>query len=111
MKKSTLLFKWLFKERSIIYKIYLLALLQGLMYLAIPLGIQGIITYIMAGSFSASLILLSCVTIVVTIFIGFFQLWQMRINETLHQSIFGNLTSKLNYFLTSTEPSPVVLSK
>jgi multidrug resistance efflux pump len=65
----------------------------------------------MAGSFSASLILLSCVTIVVTIFIGFFQLWQMRINETLHQSIFGNLTSKLNYFLTSTEPSPVVLSK
>ncbi len=111
MKKSSLLFKWLFKERSIIYKIYLLALLQGLMYLAIPLGIQGIITYIMAGSFSASLILLSCVTIIVTIFIGFFQLWQMRINETLHQSIFGNLTSKLNYFLSIKEPSPDVLSK
>ncbi len=111
MKKSSLLFKWLFKERSIIYKIYLLALLQGLMYLAIPLGIQGIITYIMAGSFSASLILLSCVTIIVTIFIGFFQLWQMRINETLHQCIFGNLTSKLNYFLSIKEPSPDVLSK
>ncbi len=111
MKKSSLLFKWLFKERSIIYKIYLLALLQGLMYLAIPLGIQGIITYIMAGSFSASLILLSCVTIVVTIFIGFFQLWQMRINETLHQNIFGTLTSKLNFYLSQTLPSPDVLSK
>ncbi len=111
MKKSSLLFKWLFKERSIIYKIYLLALLQGLMYLAIPLGIQGIITYIMAGSFSASLILLSCVTIVVTIFIGFFQLWQMRIDETLHQKIFGSLTSKINFFLSHTIPSPEVLSK
>jgi multidrug resistance efflux pump len=111
MKKSTLLFKWLFKERNIIYKIYLLALLQGLMYLAIPLGIQGIITYIMAGSFSASLILLSCITIIVTIFIGFFQLWQMRINETLYQNIFGNLTSKLNYFLSQTTPSPDILSK
>lgn len=111
MKKSSLLFKWLFKERSIIYKIYLLALLQGLMYLAIPLGIQGIITYIMAGSFSASLILLSCITIIVTIFIGFFQLWQMRINETLHQKIFGSLTSKINFFLSHTLPSPDILSK
>lgn len=111
MKKSTLLFKWLFKERSIIYKIYLLALLQGFMFLAIPLCIQGIITYTMAGSFSASLVLLSCVTIVVTIFIGFFQLWQMRINETLHQKIFGSLTSKINFFLSHAIPSTDVLSK
>lgn len=111
MKKSSLLFKWLLKERSIIYKIYLLALLQGLMYLAIPLGIQGIITYIMAGSFSASLILLTCITIVITIFIGFFQLWQMRIDETLQQNIFGSLTSKINFYLSQTIPSPNILSK
>ncbi len=105
MNKPQLLFKWLFKERIIIYKIYLLAILQGLMYLAIPLGIQGIVTYIMAGSFSASLILLSLITILVTIFIGFFQLWQMRINETLHQKIFGDLVSKINGFLEENEPS------
>ena len=110
MKKSTLLFKWLFKEKSIIYKIYLLAILQGLMYLGIPLGIQGIITYIMAGSFSASLILLSTITVIVTIFIGFFQLWQMRINETLHQKIFGDLVSKINYFLEKSNPSAEILS-
>lgn len=82
--KSKLLFTWLYNERAVISRIYLLALLQGLMYLAIPLGIQGVVTYIMAGSFSASLILLSSVTILVTCFIGFFQIWQMRINETLH---------------------------
>jgi len=71
--KSGLLFKWLYTERSVISRIYLLALLQGVMYLAIPLGIQGVVTYIMAGSFSASLILLSSVTILATCFIGFFK--------------------------------------
>ncbi|MBA3681642.1 MAG: HlyD family efflux transporter periplasmic adaptor subunit [Bacteroidetes bacterium] len=109
MNKSALLFKWLFKERAIIYKIYFLAILQGLMYLAIPLGIQGIITYIMAGSFSASLILLSVVTIIVTAFIGFFQLWQMRINETLHQKIFGDMVSRVNNFLERNNPSSETL--
>jgi adhesin transport system membrane fusion protein len=99
MNRSKLLFKWLFNERAIIGKIYFLALLQGLMYLAIPLGIQGVITYIMAGSFSASLILLSCITILATVFIGLFQIWQMRINETMYERIFGTLASRLSYFL------------
>ncbi len=111
MTKPQLLFKWLFKERSIVFKIYLLAILQGLMYLSIPLGIQGIVTYIMAGSFSASLILLSTVTICVTAFIGFFQLWQMRINETLHQKIFGDLASRINDFLEKSNPSTEILAK
>ena len=97
--KAGLLFTWLYNERAVISRIYLLALLQGAMYLAIPLGIQGIITYIMAGSFSASLILLSSVTILVTCFIGFFQIWQMRINETLHQKIFGSIASRISLYL------------
>lgn len=111
MKKSALLFKWLFTQRAIIYKIYLLALLQGAMYLAIPLGIQGIVTYIMAGSFSASLILLSCITITIIVFIAYFQLWQMRINETLNQSIFGNLTSKVNFLLSRSSGSQEMLTQ
>ena len=98
MNKPQLLLKWLTKEKAIVSKIYFLAALQGLMYLAIPLGIQGIVTYVMAGSFSASLILLSSITICVTAFIGFFQLWQMRINETLHQKIFGTWRFALTVF-------------
>jgi adhesin transport system membrane fusion protein len=111
MTKSKLLYSWLYKEKAIIYKIYLLALLQGAMYLAIPLGIQGIINFIMAGSFSASLILLSIVTIIVTAFIGFFQMWQMRINETLHQKIFGDLAVRINAYLNQITPSMEILSK
>lgn len=103
MNKALILFNWLRKEKDIVLKIYLLATLQGIMYISIPLGIQSIITYIMAGSFSASLILLISATIVVTIFIGFFQLWQMRLNETLYQKIFGNISARLTNFLSKTK--------
>jgi multidrug resistance efflux pump len=109
--KSKLLFNWLYNERKVISRIYLLALLQGLMYLAIPLGIQGVVTYIMAGSFSASLILLSSVTILATCFIGFFQIWQMRINETIHQKIFGNIASRISLYLNNNANTDEVFNK
>ena len=93
--KTRLLFKWLSREKKVIYNIYILALLQGALYLAIPLSIQGIITYIMAGRFSASLILLCMVVILITVFIGLLQLAQMRLNENLHERIFCTLTERI----------------
>jgi adhesin transport system membrane fusion protein len=110
MKPSKLLFTWLYNERSLIGKIYLLAILQGILFLAIPLGLQGIITYVMAGSFSASLILISGATIVVTAFIGFFQIWQMRLNETMHEKIFANLTSRISNYLKEAKHSNETLN-
>lgn len=97
--KATLLYRWLAKEKKVIYKIYFLAILQGLLYIVIPLGIQGIITYTMAGKFSASLILLSVITILATFFIGVLQLWQMRLTETLHERIFGQLIDRIARFI------------
>lgn len=94
--KFGLLTQWLSKERAFIYRIYALAVIQGAIYLTIPLSIQGIITYTMAGRFSASLLLLSLVTILATGLIGFFQLWQMRINETLQQKIFAGITDNFH---------------
>ena len=109
--KVKLLFKWLTNERTILSKVYTLALLQGIMYIAIPIGIQGVVTYIMAGSFSASLILLCSITIIATMFVGYFQIWQMRINETLHQKIFGNLTTRISMYLNNTTNIDDILSK
>ena len=94
--KAKLLYTWLTNEKAILSKVYTLAFLQGIMYIAIPVGIQCVVTYIMAGSFSASLMLLCTITIIATLFIGYFQIWQMRINETLHQKIFGNLGNQLS---------------
>ncbi|HSH68223.1 MAG TPA: biotin/lipoyl-binding protein [Bacteroidia bacterium] len=93
--KTGLLFKWLSREKRVIYNIYILALLQGALYLAIPLSVQGIITYIMAGRFSASLILLCTLTVLITVFIGLLQLAQMRLNENLHERIFCTLTERI----------------
>ena len=90
--KSKLLFRWLKKEKGYIYKIYALAALQGAVYLVIPLSVQGIITYTMAGKFSASLLFLSLATILATFFIGLLQLWQNRLNETIQQRLFAGVT-------------------
>jgi len=93
--KTKLLFTWLGREKKVIYHIYALALLQGALYITIPLTIQGIITYTMAGRFSASLTLLSLLTVIVTLFIGLLQLWQMRLNETLQERIFCSITERI----------------
>lgn len=98
--KFGLLLRWLSKERAFIYRIYALALIQGAIYLTIPLCIQGIITYTMAGRFSASLLLLSIATILATGLIGFFQLWQVRLNETLQQKIFAGITDSFSANIT-----------
>lgn len=94
--KTKLLFKWLSREKKVVYNIYALAFLQGAFYVTIPLTIQGIITYTMAGRFSASLVLLSLVTVLITLFIGLLQLWQMRLNENLQERIFCSLTERLS---------------
>jgi multidrug resistance efflux pump len=44
-------------------------------------------------------------------FVGFFQIWQMRINETLHQKIFGNLTTRISSFLNNSSNSEDILFK
>lgn len=94
-EKTRLLFRWLSREKKAIYNIYALALVQGALYVTVPLTIQGIITYTMAGRFSASLVLLSLLTVAVTLFIGLLQLWQMRLNETLQERIFCGLTERV----------------
>ncbi|MBS1683623.1 MAG: HlyD family efflux transporter periplasmic adaptor subunit [Bacteroidetes bacterium] len=71
--------------------IYILAILQGVFYLAVPLGIQAVVTYTMAGQMSASLVLLCILTILAVIFMGLFQMWKMRANETLQQHILARI--------------------
>ncbi|MCU0360444.1 MAG: HlyD family efflux transporter periplasmic adaptor subunit [Bacteroidia bacterium] len=93
------IFKWLFSEGRAFSQIYLLSGLQALMYLGITLGVQSIITYTMIGTVSTSLVLLCLLTLISVVFVGLFQLWQMRINETVYQRIFSQLTSKVTHYL------------
>ncbi len=92
-------------EKSRIIQIYLMAGLQGLFYLSIPLFIQAVITYTMAGETSVSLILLCILTIISVIFIGIFELWQLRINESIQQSLLVNVGLKFSNKLTNLQPN------
>ena len=91
-------------QRSNIFNIYFLAGLQGIFYIMVPLGIQTIVTYTMSGQMSASLILLALLTVSAVLFIGVFQLWQMRINETIQQSLLVNIGLKFSQKLRVLHP-------
>jgi len=105
MKTIKKLYKLLNLEMQNIRQIYFLAILQGIFYLIVPLGIQAIITYTMAGQLSASLILLSVLTIGVVFFLGLFQLWQVRISETVQQSLLANIGLRFSEKLKLLNPN------
>ena len=89
------LISWLWKERRGIQRVYLMAVLQSLLYIGLPLCIQGVITYTMAGHFSASLVLLSLVAVVFIALISLFKVWQFNLNEYLQEKIFSEITERV----------------
>ncbi|MCC6683725.1 MAG: HlyD family efflux transporter periplasmic adaptor subunit [Bacteroidia bacterium] len=91
--------------RDDIKRIYFLAIAQALFYISVPLGIQAIVTYTMAGKISASLILLGSLTIIAVIFIGLFQLWQMRVNETVQQKLLAYFGIRFSEKITRLHPN------
>jgi membrane fusion protein, adhesin transport system len=104
MKSLKKLLQLVSPEFANMRNIYLLAGLQGIFYLAVPLGVQSIITYTMAGQFSASLLLLAILTVTGVLFLGLFQLWQMRIDETIQQSLLVNVSIRFSEKLSSLKP-------
>lgn len=68
--------------------IYMFALLAGLIQLSLPLGIQTIINFVMAGSVSTSIIVLIILVVLGTFFNGLIQVRQLEIIEKLKQKIF-----------------------
>ena len=74
-------------ERREISTIYLYAIFMGLLQLTLPLGIQSIISFVMAGSFSASMVILIAGVVVGVLFSGMLQISQMKLNEKNFKSI------------------------
>lgn len=75
-------------ERKEISSIYFYAILAGLVQLTLPLGIQSIISFVLGGSISTSLVLL-IVLVVFGVFInGLLQVNQMKIIEKIQQQLF-----------------------
>ncbi len=75
-------------DRKDISAIYLFAILAGLVQLSLPLGIQTIISFVLAGSLSASIIVLIVLVVAGTFINGLLQVRQLQLIEKLKQKIF-----------------------
>lgn len=86
------LFRIIKLERREISAIYFYAILFGLLQLTLPLGIQSIINFVLAGSFSTSMIILIGAVVTGVLFTGILQVNQMKLNEKIQQNLFAQYT-------------------
>ncbi len=75
-------------DRREISAIYFYAILSGLIQLSLPLGIQSIISFVLGGAISTSLIVLIVLVVCGVFFSGLLQVNQMRMIEKVQQKIF-----------------------
>ncbi len=81
-------FKILSLDKADISAIYVFAILSGLVQLSLPLGIQTIISFVMAGSVSTSIVVLIALVVLGTFINGLLQIRQMQVIERVEQKLF-----------------------
>jgi len=84
-------------DRREISQVYVYALLNGLVNLSLPLGIQAIINLIQGGEVSTSWIILVIFVLIGITLTGVFQLMQLRIVENIAQKIFSRASFEFAY--------------
>ena len=75
-------------DKKDISAIYTFAIIAGVVQLSLPLGIQTIISFVMAGSISTSIIILILLIVFGTFLNGLLQVRQLEIIEKLKQKLF-----------------------
>src|SRR4028118_1094973 len=75
-------------QKSEIWAIYFYAILNGLVALSLPLGIQAIVSFLMAGTISVSLVLLIVLVVIGVFVVGLLQVNQKKIIEKIQQQLF-----------------------
>lgn len=75
-------------ERKEITAVYFYAILNGLIQLSLPLGVQAIISFVMGSSMRASLIVLIVLVVLGVLIVGIMQVNQMKIIEKIQQKLF-----------------------
>jgi ABC-type bacteriocin/lantibiotic exporter with double-glycine peptidase domain len=75
-------------DKKDVSSIYVFAVLAGLVQLATPLGIQTIINFVMAGTFSTSIAILIALVLIALFVNGLLQVRQQQVTEKIQQKIF-----------------------
>ncbi|MEX2511267.1 MAG: ABC transporter ATP-binding protein [Cyclobacteriaceae bacterium] len=84
-------------EKKEIYAIYFYAVLNGLVSLSLPLGIQAILNFILGGRLSTSWVLLVVIVALGVIFGGYLQISQLHLTEKLQQRVFSKSAMEFSY--------------
>jgi ABC-type bacteriocin/lantibiotic exporter with double-glycine peptidase domain len=92
-------FNILKEEKNQVYAIYFYAVLNGLITLSLPLGIQAILNFILGGRITTSWVILVVIVAAGVIFGGFLQISQMQIMEKFQQRIFSKSGLSIAYRL------------
>ena len=82
-------------ERKEITAIYFYAILNGLIQLSLPIGVQAIIGFVLGGSMSTSLVILIALVVIGVFFTGLLQVGQMQLIEKIQQNIFVRYSFEL----------------
>ncbi len=75
-------------ERSEITAIYFYAIMNGMIQLSLPVGVQAIIGYVLGASMRASLVVLITLVVAGVLIAGIMQVNQMKIIEKIQQKLF-----------------------
>ncbi|MDR7128315.1 ABC-type bacteriocin/lantibiotic exporter with double-glycine peptidase domain [Algoriphagus sp. 4150] len=92
-------FNLLKEEKDQVYSIYFYAILNGLVALSLPLGIQAILNFVLGGRITTSWVILVIIVAAGIAFGGFLQISQLQITEKLQQRIFAKSGLSLAYRL------------
>lgn len=92
LKATQKLLKILQLDNKDVSAIYFFAILNGLISLVLPLGIQSIVSFVLAGTISTSIVILVVVVLIGVFFNGLVQVRQMQVIEKVKQKIFTRYT-------------------
>ncbi len=95
LKASIQLLKILKLDKKDISSIYFFAILNGFISLILPLGIQTIVSFVMAGSISTSIVVLIFIVVLGVFCNGLVHIRQMQIIEKVEQKIFTRYTLEI----------------
>jgi ABC-type bacteriocin/lantibiotic exporter with double-glycine peptidase domain len=88
MKTTKRFFNLLAKDRKDLVYLYIYASLQGLINLSLPVGIQAIMSLVLAGRLSASWTILTIIVTGGVVLAGVFQILQLYLVEILQRKLF-----------------------
>ncbi|MCC5917592.1 MAG: ATP-binding cassette domain-containing protein [Cryomorphaceae bacterium] len=95
-------------ERFNIYPIFFYAIINGVIVLALPLGIQAILNFVLGGRLSTSWVLLVILVTLALAFSGFLQISQLYLVEKLQQRVFAKSAFEFAYRIPRMKLSKLV---